>query len=116
MPAVVSHPDATTPAADRFQFMSPSLTPEELADRVRERYTDRSHDDLDLRGSAIADAAAISQALSRVRLAKSALKDLARAGNLSITMELGANNSEEMISLDIAEEGLQRTLEALKRL
>lgn len=96
--------------------MSPSLTPAELADRVRERYTGRSHDDQYLHESAIGDAACVSLALSRIRLAKSALRDLARTGNLSITLELGADNSEEMISLEIAEDGLQRTLEALKRL
>jgi len=96
--------------------MPPGLTPAELADRVRDRYTDTSHDDPRLHQSAISDTASVSLALSRVRLAKSALRDLARAGNLSITMELGADNSEEMISLDIAEDGLQRTLEALQRL
>jgi hypothetical protein len=96
--------------------MPQDLSPADLADRVRDRYADMHGGAEHLERSAAWDAASVMLALKHVRLAKSAVRDLARTGDLAITMALGADDSEEMISLDIVEEGLQRTLEALKRL
>jgi len=92
------------------------LSSADLADRVRDRYADVHGGAEHLERSAAWDAASVSLALKHVRLAKAAVHDLARTGDLAITTALGADDSEEMISLDIVEDGLQRTLEALKRL
>ncbi|HEX2889452.1 hypothetical protein [Vineibacter terrae] len=96
--------------------MPQDLSPAELAERVRDRYADRHGGAEHLERSAAWDIASLTLALKQVQLAKSAVHDLARTSDLSITMALGADDSEEMISLEIAEDGLQRTLEALKRL
>ncbi len=92
------------------------LSPVDLADRVRDRYADRHGGAEHLERSAAWDAASVALALKQVQLAKSAVRDLARTADLSLTMELGADDSEAMISLEIVEQDLQHTLEALKRL
>lgn len=96
--------------------MPQDLPPDDRAERTRDRYAGGDGDARPLHQSAARDAAAVVLALRHVRLAQSAVRDLARSGDLSITMELGADDSDEMMSLNLAEEGLARALETLRRL
>jgi hypothetical protein len=96
--------------------MPQDLSPENLADLTRDRYSDAHGDMRHLYKSAAWDAASVTLALQHVRLAKSAVKSLAAMGDLDLTMELGADDGDEMVSLNLAEDGLTRALEALRRL
>jgi len=87
----------------------------DIADRVRDDYLDRHGTTSQTHRSAAWDAAYVNVALQQLRVAKAALQDLTRCGDLPVTRAPGAG-SDALRALDDADEEMERVLDALRTL
>jgi hypothetical protein len=94
--------------------MPQDVSPSDLAASVRDQYRDVHGTTTLIQRSAAWDAGFVELALQQVKVARAAIEDLVRAGDVPITRSLG-EESEALQGMTMAEQGLRCVLAALRQ-